>query len=426
MTKTEVTGTISIQNIGPLGDGIHNSDRGPVYVERTLPGDDVEARIQRGSGGVLRGEVSRIATASPHRVDAPCSHYAVCGGCTIQHAAEAFYRDWKVGLVQAAFQKARLTPERWAEPVFVPAGTRRRVTFAAYKKGNVVTLGYFKRRSHVVTDIDACLIADPEIMKVRAALAAQLQPLLPGGKTVDVFIQSVDGQCDVVITGPIGPKGTPDLQVYETAATLAHRAGLNRLSWRPRESDTPDVLIEINPVFAAFGTLRVPLPPLAFLQPTKQGEAALVDSVMAALPKGGRFADLFAGSGTFSGPMLEHGQVDAYESSELAVRALDKAESTKPLRAIRRDLFRQPLLPDETKRYDALVFDPPRAGAESQAAALASSNVPCVIGVSCNPTTFARDAQILLGGGYKLEQVKIVDQFTWSHHVELVGVFRKS
>lgn len=184
-------------------------------------------------------------------------------------------------------------------------------------------------------------------------------------------------------------------------------------------------MLEVSPLRAKFGALDVALPALAFLQPTTAGEAALVDAVMELLPRAGKFADLFAGCGTFSGPMLERGPVDAYENASSAVRALEKSKGTKPLKAIERDLFRQPLQPVEANRYDAIVFDPPRAGAQEQAKALAASQVPRLIAVSCDPGSFARDARILVDGGYRLESVKVIDQFTWSHHVELVACFTR-
>jgi 23S rRNA (uracil1939-C5)-methyltransferase len=235
----------------------------------------------------------------------------------------------------------------------------------------------------------------------------------------------VSGQFDVAITGAVGKKGRPDLSVHEAAADLAHKLGIARVSWRSKAYDEPEVLVEINPVTARFGILDVPLPPLAFLQPTTAGEEALSTAVMTALPARGTFADLFSGCGTFSGAMLARGSVDAFDSVEPAIRALDKARGAHPLRPQRRDLGRQPLDADETKRYDAVVFDPPRAGAEEQAKALAASAVPRVVGVSCNAVSFARDARILVEGGYTFDSVKIVDQFTWTHHVELVGVFTK-
>lgn len=414
-----------IHDMAPMGDGVHQSERGRIYVERTLPGDRVQAKVHKAPGGILRGDVVQIVESSSHRVIPPCRHYDVCGGCGFQHAADAFYHDWKTGVVRKALEKRSLAPAAWHAPVFLPDSKRRRVTFAAFKKKNTVTLGYFRRRSHQVSDITACLVADPAIMALRKQLTTLLVPVLQDCKPADVFIQAVDGARELVITGPVGKKGFPDLQVHEAVAQIAQTANFARIAWRSRESSEPEVMVEVNPLYAAFGALSVQLPPLAFLQPTKAGEEALVAAVMQALPARGAFADLFSGSGTFTGPMLARGGVDAFDNVGAAIRALHQAGMALPLKVQQRDLYRNPLRPEELARYDALVFDPPRAGAEEQAKTLAVSPVPRLIAVSCNPVTFARDAQILIGGGYTLESVKVIDQFTWSHHVELVAVFTR-
>jgi 23S rRNA (uracil1939-C5)-methyltransferase len=415
-----------IDVLGPQGDGIHKSTDGPVYVERALPGEKIVASIQRGSGGALRGEITQITTPSPDRIAAPCAHYTVCGGCTLQHATDDLYRAWKLDIVRTALSKVDLEPKVWLEPTYLEPGTRRRVTFAAFKSAKAVTLGYFRRRSHNVTEIANCLVADSGIMELRTTLAPLLVPILQGGKPAEVFIQSVNGLHDVVITGAVGAKGVPDAKVYAAATAIIQNAKVSRISWRAGETNEPEVLLEASPIHANFGALRVPLPPLAFLQPTALGEKALSDAVMSALPEKGKFADLFSGCGTFSGPMLERGTVDAFENNESAIQALNKARAAKPLNPVKRDLFRNPLQPDEFKKYDAVVFDPPRAGAAEQVKILAQSKVRRVIGVSCNPNTFARDARVLVDGGYTFDSIKVVDQFTWSHHVELVAVFTKS
>jgi 23S rRNA (uracil1939-C5)-methyltransferase len=421
-----MTDDFLIHELGPMGDGVHQSQRGRIFVDRALPGDRVRAGVQKGTGGVLRADAMQVVEASPHRIKAPCPNYDVCGGCSLQHADGAFYRRWKVETVRSALDRHGLEPAAWLEPVFLPAGHRRRVTFAAYKKKGRVTLGYFRRRSHNVTDIAVCLTADPAIMALRTKLVTSLASILQDGKTADIFIQRICGQIEIAITGPLGKKGRPDLQVHEAVADLAHTAGISRISWRLRERDSAEVLLEINPLYAKFGALNVALPPLAFLQPTEAGERALVDAVMELLPSAGTFADLFSGCGTFSGPMLNRGPVDAYDGVGAAIAALDKSKGVQPLKAMQRDLFRNPLLSEEAGRYDAIVFDPPRAGAHEQARALASGRPPIVIGVSCNPATFARDARTLVDGGYELKTVKIVDQFTWTHHVELVASFTRS
>ena len=418
-------GDLLIHELGPKGDGVHRSQGGAVYVDRALPGDRIQATVRRGDDGVLRGDLLRLIKASPHRVEAPCPNYTVCGGCTLQHAKDEFYRHWKVDIVRDALRSKGLKPRVWRDPVFLPAGDRRRATFTAYKKNNIVALGHYRRRAHHVTDIASCLVADPVIMAMRERLTAWLAPILQDGKPAMAFIQAINGQLDIVITGPVGKTGKPDPQTREAMTRLARDSNVNRIAWRAHPDDSAEVIVELSPLRARFGDLDVILPPLAFLQPTQAGEDALVASVMELLPRTGKFADLFSGCGTFTGPMLARGAVDAYESVGPAVRALDKAKGTRPLKAIRRDLFVNPLRRDEANRYDAIVFDPPRAGAQAQVRTLASSKAPLLVGVSCNPATFARDARVLVDGGYRLDSVRVVNQFTWSHHVELVAAFTK-
>lgn len=420
-----MAGDLIIHELGPKGDGIHDSSRGRIYIDRALPGDAVQAKIRRGDDGVMRGDLVEIAKASPHRIKAPCPHYDVCGGCTMQHAKNDYYRDWKQEIVKDALEKKGLRPKVWKDTVFIGSGTRRRATFAAYKKKDVVTLGYYKRRSHQVTNITECLIADPAIMKLRTQLTTMLVPILQEGKPADVFVQKIGPIFDLVITGGVGRKGKPDMQVREGLAALLKDTKIARISWRAKERDIPEVMVEKEALIAQFGKLSVKMPPLAFMQPTKEGEKALVDAVMEVMPKSGKFADLFSGCGTFTGSMLERGSVDAYESVDPAVRALDKAKGALPVKVYRRDLFRNPLRREEANRYDAIVFDPPRAGAQDQVKSIASGRTPVLIGVSCNPATFARDARMLVDGGYRLESVRVIDQFTWSHHVELVALFTK-
>ncbi|HEX4191544.1 MAG TPA: hypothetical protein VHY80_00540, partial [Stellaceae bacterium] len=310
-----VAGEIRIDALSPKGEGIGIAKDGRVYIDRALPGDRVEAKLRRDSDGVWRGDVVAIAEASPQRVAAPCPHYAQCGGCTIQHASDEFYRGWKTGIVRDALAAKRLSPKIWHEPVFLPAGGRRRITFTAEKQGDTVTLGYSRRRQRQVVAIDSCLIADPAIMALRPRLAPLLVPILQANKPATAFVQMVGAQCEIVITGSVGAQRMPDAPVRAAMTALTDALALDRLSWRENLGDVPEVIIEQRPIRVRFGALDVALPPLGFLQPTPAGEAALVAAVMAALPASGRFADLFAGSGTFSGPMLARGAVDAYESA---------------------------------------------------------------------------------------------------------------
>ncbi len=425
--------TLSIDSLAPRGDGVGRAaeggeECGTVYVDRAAPGDVVSAKVTSAPDGVLRGEILDILTPGPDRVAPPCPHYAVCGGCTLQHLSRAAQQAWKKEtLVRTALARQGVTPARWLDPVFVPEATRRRATFAAFRQKDRVDLGYHARRSRRISDIEQCQVLDPAIMALRARMGAFLAPILKDSRPADVMVQKIGpATFDVVITGPVGRKGIPDLAVREAAARMLEGIGLSRLSWRADARDMPEILFALSPVVARFGAVAVELPPGAFLQPSAEGEAALVSAVMESLPetpKKGVFADLFAGCGTFAGQMAARGAVDAFESGGAAVEALARAGKAQGVQAFRRDLFREPLSPRELGRYAALVIDPPRAGARTQMEAIAQSAVPVVTSVSCNPMTFARDAAILCEGGYVFERAQIVDQFTFSHHVEMVGVF---
>ena len=419
---------LAIEALNAKGEGVYRGPRESAFIYRALPGDRVDAALRRDIDGVLRGDVTAVLEASPHRIAAPCPHYDACGGCTLQHASGDFYRAWKTDLVRAALDKAGLRPRAWRDPVFLPPGGRRRVTFTALKRDGRVALGYSRRGIRHVVEITSCLIAAPAIMAVHEKLAfaegaGPLAPLLRESEPMTVFVQIADG-CELVLTGPVGASGRPDAATRDAIVALAAAAGADRIAWRANLGDVPEILLETRPIVARFAALEVALPPLAFLQPTAAGAQALTAAVLAALPAHGRFADLFCGCGSFSGALLERGAVDAVDSNASAIAALDAARAAG-LRAMRRDLFRRPLTRDELAPYDAAVFDPPRAGAEAQAALLAGSAVPLLVAVSCNPVTFARDARLLVDGGYSLESVTVVDQFTWSHHVELVAVLSR-
>ncbi len=432
---------ITIKALGPRGDGYYESEKetdsnkgqhknSRIYVDRTVPGDRLKVKTRRNKEGGIQGEIIKILEPSKDRVKAPCLVYDMCGGCTLQHVSETFYKDWKQTLICEALSRQSLQPKEILEPIYIGEGSRRRVTFSAFKQRDKVILGYKKRRSKMINDIESCLVADPEIMKLQPVLKQHLASCLQTGRVVDVLIQKVNGVFDVVLTGEVGQKGSPDLSVMQMAADLVHQTKVARLSWREKFHDECDVIVEKEPIKIKFGSLEIKLPPASFLQPTEVGEAELIKAVVNLLPKEGKFADLFCGCGTFTGPMLKKikkGSVDAFETNKAAVEALDRDAKLKglPLKAVERDLFKLPLNLEELNKYEALVFDPPRAGAKNQVALMANSTINTIIAVSCNPITFARDARVLTEGGYEFESIQLIDQFTQSHHVEMVGAFRK-
>lgn len=420
MAEAEIT----IQELGPQGDGIGDGPEGKVYVERALPGEKVRARLRR-EETLTRGEIVGILAASSDRQVPPCPLYDRCGGCTLQHMKEEAYRRWKVATVETALAKQGQRPKQWLEPIFLGGKSRRRATFSVRRQGINLIMGYYRRRSREINDIEECLIADPKLLALRETLKPFLIRLVPEGTTVDIFLQLVGDAVDMVITGAVGRQPTPDRAVRQILEEILILSPVSRIGWRPSELAPIQPMQEKDEVIAQLGQLKVVLPPDAFLQPTLEGEKAVVDAVMAVLPSKGVFADLFSGCGTFAGNLLSRGPVDAYESSRAAVAALAKASGGRQLKVIERDLFAKPLNKEELTKYSAVVFDPPRAGCVEQAMAMAPSSVPLLIGISCNPATFARDARYLTSGGYRLESVQVIDQFLWSHHVEVVGVFSK-
>ena len=415
---------LSVDRLGMQGDGIARWDNQAVYIEGALAGEVVEVSISQDKQGVLRGRLLSVIDESPDRQSPPCIHYEICGGCSTQHLNQTAYQQWTTDKIHALFDAKEVKPRQWLDPIFIFEQTRRRVTFVASKVGGKVIIGYNQRRSHQFFDAPKCLLPELDLMQLRHDLLPYLERILPHKKLCDVFIQKCDNGFDVCLTGLVGAQKKPDLTVLETAADMVRALPIIRLSWRLRDKDEPEVMLETAKPYVMFGDLSVPVPPLGFLQPSMAGQAALMDVVRNAIPNEiKKAADLFSGCGTFTGVLRQGGmQVDAFEGEEQAITALKSAGHHT---AFKRDLFQNPLTGNELDAYDLVVIDPPRAGAKAQSEMLADSSVRTIIAVSCNPATFVRDAQILMDGGYVLEIAQIVDQFIWSDHVELVGVFAR-
>ena len=400
---------ITVERLGHLGDGIAE---GPVYAEGLLPGEVAEGELV---GDRLTGV--RIVTPSVHRVRPPCPHARTCGGCQLQHVSDGFLADWKQGVVvQALAQQGLAAPMRG--PVLTsPPASRRRATLSGRRTKGGVLLGFHGNASETIVPVPQCRLLHPDLMAGLPALEAVVAQA--GSRSAEVQLtvtRSLTG-LDVAVTG-----GKPaDSSLYMQLARLAEQFGLARLTWNGET-----VALRAEPLVQV-GPARVALPPGAFLQATEAGEAALVQAVREAVGPARRMADLFCGLGTFSLPLAATAEVRAVEGEPALTAALDRAARATPglkkLTAETRDLFRRPLEPDELRGLEAVVIDPPRAGAEAQAERLAASAVPVIAMVSCNPATFARDARILAQGGYRLDWVQVVDQFRWSVHVELAARF---
>lgn len=414
------TARLEVSAIGAGGDGLAVFEGKPAYIAKTAPGDVVEAAL---SGE--RGTVKNILTPSPVRIDPPCPHYARCGGCALQHVSEEFYRDWKVKKVQDALARENVKYDVWNDPVFLPAATRRRVTMAATHKGGRITLGYNEARSHALIDIRTCLILEPALEAKVQALRPFLPRILPEGKACDITLQYADGFLDAVLTGSLQTRDRFTLEQDEAFGEMMTALGITRLSWRKRDFGAIEPILSRKSVLKKFGAITVALPPATFLQASEAGEAALAKIVCEHTGGAATIADLFCGAGTFAGHMLASGaSVTAIDGDAPAIEALAATRHPK-LTVQKRDLFKNPVGEKDLDAFDAVLFDPPRAGAKEQAARLAYAETRKIIGISCNPVSFARDAAMLQEGGFRLESLTLVDQFVWSAHVELVAIFNK-
>ncbi|WP_420585560.1 class I SAM-dependent RNA methyltransferase [Ruegeria sp.] len=403
-----MTQQFTITRLGHQGDGIAD---GPVYAPRTLPGEVVS--------GTLNGQVLtdiRVETPSDQRVKAPCRHYKACGGCQLQHAADDFVAGWKVEVVRNALAAQGLdAPMR---PIHTSSErSRRRATIAVRRTKKGMLAGFYGRASETITEIPDCHLLHPDL--IAAIPVAEALALLGGSRkgVLAVTLTLSDGGLDVAVKGGKPLDGPLELALAQ--ATEKH--GLARLSW------DGEVIAMRHPPVQRFGVAGVVPPPGAFLQATKDGEQALLQAVLQATEGAKRVVDLFAGSGTFSLPLAENAEVHAVEGEAAMTEALDqgwrRAQGLKRVTTEARDLFRRPLMPDELKHFDAVVIDPPRAGAEAQVVELAQAQRRVIAYVSCNPVTFARDAKTLVNAGYTLEWVQVVDQFRWSSHTELAARF---
>ncbi|WP_299650736.1 class I SAM-dependent RNA methyltransferase [uncultured Tateyamaria sp.] len=401
--------TVTIERLGQQGDGIAP---GPVFVPLALPGEVVSG-TQAGSGLTD----IRIVTPSPDRVSPPCPHFRSCGGCQMQHASDALVADWKRDIVAAALKSYGLETDL-RSTVTSPDHSRRRATFAARRTKKGAMAGFHARKSDAIIAVPECILVTPAL---RVGLKVSEDLALAGASRKTALAvtvtESLEG-LDVAVTG-----GKPlDGHLRIVLAALCEQHRLARLTWE-------DELIGMRvPPAQPMGKARVVPPPGAFLQATEHGQQTLTDLVAETVGNAKSVADLFAGCGTFALPLAQTAEVLAVEGSADMMASLDagwrQAQGLKRIVTETRDLFRRPLLPDELARYDAVVIDPPRAGAAAQIAELAIAQVPVIAHVSCNPQTFARDAETLIKAGYVLDWVQPVDQFRWSAHVELVGAFR--
>jgi 23S rRNA (uracil1939-C5)-methyltransferase len=410
---------VEITELGAQGDGVARLDGQPVFVPYAAPGDRVRVEIAGAKGDGREARLLELIAAGPRRATPVCRHFTNCGGCATQHVATDFYRDWKRSLVAQALAHRGLEMPAETRFIALPPATRRRATFAARKANGVLHFGFHAPESHVIVDLVECHVLTPTLLAALPMLRRLVDAALADGQEADLTATESDTGLDLLFAAAL--VSACRRVVFFAAAG----ADIARLSWKTGRG-APEPLLQHRVPQISFGGAVVDLPPDSFLQPSREGEAVLVAAVIG-FTKGKAIADLYAGCGTFTFPLAKIGKVAAFEFAKPAVAALsggvNRAQLSGRVTATARDLDQSPLPLEDLKRFDCVVFDPPRAGAKAQAEVLTKSKVKRVVAVSCNPASFARDARILIDGGYRLKDLVVVDQFVWSTHVELVARF---
>lgn len=392
-----------ITRLAARGDGMTADGRAVPFA---VPGD-----VVREDGTVEPG---------PHHQTPPCRHFPTCGGCTLQHVDDAAYADYLVDRIAAALAAQGLSAEI-ARPHLSPPRTRRRASLRAERQGKRVLLGFNEGASRRIVDLAECWILLPELFTLLAPLRELLAGLIPDRRAAGVELALADQGIDLLITG-VDPDG---LAAIEAITDFARTHRLARLSTDGGYG--AEARWEPEPVTVTLGGVAVGLPAGGFLQATADGEAALLDAVREGVGDAKTVADIFSGLGTFALPLSASAKVLAAEGARDAILSLKAgaASAGRPVVADHRDLFRRPYTAPELSRFDAVVLDPPRSGAKEQMAALAEATCQRIVYVSCNPSTFARDAKALVDGGWRIEWIRPVGQFRWSTHVELAASFRR-
>jgi 23S rRNA (uracil1939-C5)-methyltransferase len=411
---------LEIQSLGAQGDGVAAIGEARIFVPFALPGDKIRCEMVGRRGDGWHAKLTEIVAPGPQR--RPSASFAHCGGCMLQHFDHAAYRAWKFRLVETAMHQRGLDlPER-AALIDTPPSTRRRARFSAERTKDGLLFGFHMPESTEIARDAECAVLSPGLRDALPTLRDLTTAALGVGGTATVTAALTETGLDVLITLE------KPLERRRALTDAAAKAPIARLSVQRGRGEPEHLLQQVAPR-VHFGGVAVDLPPDAFLQPSAEGEAALVAATVAYAKGAKSIADLYSGCGTFTFPLAKVGKVAAYESAKPAVAAIIAAANRSGLSgrvtAKARNLDASPLPPEDLKPFDCVVFDPPRAGARSQAEMLARSRIKHVVAVSCNPASFARDARTLVDGGFALKELVAVDQFVWSAHVEVVALFRR-
>lgn len=406
----------TILKLDERGYGFAQDENGdPITVPYSLPGEKVE--IQNLNN---RWHLKKILESSPHRRQSPCPYYQTCGGCSLQHMSSVAYSEYKMRRLSQALERCGLKEIEIDPMVVLGPELRRRAIFHALRTTTEIMIGYYQLGSHHLVDIQQCLLLRPDINGLIDPLKQVLQNILPPKGKADIFLTSTDVGLDFLLK--IKGDQRLDLAGIENLKEFARHHNLARLSFENDQEEWP--IVTLRPPHIKFSSYSVEASADGFLQTSEEADQLLTSLVLKEFPKTSqKIADLFCGRGTFSLPLVEKGKVDAYEMDGKALKALTQTAKlyNLPLQAYARNLFSDPLSPNQLNIYQAVVLNPPRQGAIAQSKMLAVSEVPHIVMVSCNPETFARDISLLIKGGYHLLKIYPVDQFLWSPHMEIVA-----
>lgn len=416
-----MTVTLDILEVGARGDGVADLDGQRYFVPFTLPGETVEAEPRDVRGGGIAADLLEVLAPSRHREPPPCTHFTTCGGCALQHWRRDAYTAWKVDLIVRALKQHGVDTPRFEPPLVGAPGERRRADFVLRRQGRRVLAGFHERSSPNIVDVTTCVVARPALTTLLPMLRTGVVSILPDGGAADAIVNETDSGLDLLLRPH--RRLALSLERREALVALAEQADVARLSWGDRATAEP-IAIRRTPLLL-LGDARVDPPPGAFLQATKRAEQAMRAAVAEWTGDAARLVDLFAGVGALS--LGRPGKLALFENDRPAVQAIEAAARRSGGRVTveRRDLFRNPLRAAELDAFDAVLLDPPRAGAAAQSGELARAKVPRIVYASCDPGSFARDARALQDGGYRLEKLLPIDQFLWSAHVELIALFTR-
>lgn len=407
---------VTIDALGARGDGVAHANGQTLFVADALAGERclVEPGQKRGDGREAR-LIERL-DASPQRREPPCRHAARCGGCVLQHAEPELYASWKQDNLVATMARRGFDADLIAPLESAPPASRRRLRFAVARRNQGYSPAFRAGHSHDLVAIDQCMVAEPGLMEIAGRLCSELGP----SGVREIELTATPNGIDALALAP----SDPDLALAERLPDLARGADLARLAWKAGGGPVYVVAQSAEPAII-FGPVTLTLPPGAFVQPTKWGEERIVSLIRPLLSGCANLADLYAGCGALGFALLPGPKLSMFESVDAMTVAARTAARLAGLEmtATTRDLDLQPLVAGDLERFDGVVIDPPRNGARTTCEALAESGVGTIAYVSCHPGSFSRDARILADGGYALERVWPVDQFLWSHHLELVAHF---